>query len=39
MNSAFYQEKISKKILGYVPSLVLKHHMETKDSKKVTNQS
>jgi hypothetical protein len=27
-NIAWYQEKISKNVLGYVPSMVIKYHMQ-----------
>lgn len=27
-NIAWYQEKVSKNVLGYVPSMVIKYHMQ-----------
>ena len=34
-NIAWYQEKISKNVLGYVPSMVIKYHIEEGLSQRV----
>lgn len=36
-NIAWYQEKISKNVLGYVPSMVIKYHIEEGLSQRVSS--